>query len=139
MIRMRHQQPNLWETFFGEEVADLWEPWMRAVDELLEDDAMLDAVYQAQGRRHDHSRTRGRHQTPAEVVLRMLILKLCIAIIPSARNRLTRHGMETNIGRHASLFPLGLSIRPTADERSPSHRDRECCLATATRGIPAKT
>lgn len=75
MIRMRHQQPNLWETFFGEEVADLWEPWMRAVDELLEDDAMLDAVYQAQGRRHDHSRTRGRHQTPAEVVLRMLILK----------------------------------------------------------------
>jgi transposase, IS5 family len=75
MIRMRHQQPNLWETFFGEEVADLWEPWMRAVDELLEDDAMLDAVYQAQGRRHDQSRTRGRHQTPAEVVLRMLILK----------------------------------------------------------------
>ena len=75
MIRMRHQQPNLWETFFGEEVADLWEPWMRAVDELLEDDAMLDAVYQAQGRRHDHSRTRGRRQTPAEVVLRMLILK----------------------------------------------------------------
>lgn len=75
MIRMRHQQPNLWETFFGEEVADLWEPWMRAVDELLEDDAMLDAVYQAQGQRHDQSRTRGRHQTPAEVVLRMLILK----------------------------------------------------------------
>jgi transposase, IS5 family len=75
MIRMRHQQPNLWEAFFGEEVADLWEPWMRAVDELLEDDAMLDAVYQAQGRRHDQSRTRGRHQTPAEVVLRMLILK----------------------------------------------------------------
>jgi transposase, IS5 family len=75
MIRMRHQQPNLWETFFGEEVADLWEPWMRSVDELLEDDAILDAVYQAQGKRHSQSRTRGRHQTPAEVVLRMLILK----------------------------------------------------------------
>ena len=75
MIRMRHQQPNLWETFFSGEVADLWEPWMRAVDELLEDDAILDAVYQAQGRRHSQSRTHGRHQTPAEVVLRMLILK----------------------------------------------------------------
>jgi transposase, IS5 family len=75
MIRMRHQQPNLWETFFGEEVADLWEPWMRGVDELLEDDAILNAVYEAQGRRHFQSRTRGRHQTPAEVVLRMLILK----------------------------------------------------------------
>ena len=30
---------------------------------------------EAQGRRRKHSRTRGRKQTPAEVVLRMLILK----------------------------------------------------------------
>jgi transposase, IS5 family len=75
MIRMRHQQPSLWETFFAEEVAELWEPWMRAVDGLLEDDELLDAVYEAQGQRHSKSRTRGRHQTPAEVVLRMLILK----------------------------------------------------------------
>lgn len=75
MIRIRHQQPNLWETFFAEEVAELWEPWMRTVDELLEDDQVLDAVYDAQGQRHPRSRTRGRHQTPAEVVLRMLILK----------------------------------------------------------------
>ena len=75
MIRIRHQQPSLWETFFAEEVAELWEPWMRAVDELLEDDELLSAVYDAQGQRHSQSRTRGRHQTPAEVVLRMLVLK----------------------------------------------------------------
>lgn len=75
MIRLRHQQPSLWETFFAEEVAELWEPWMRAVDELLEDDELLDAVYDAQGKRYSQSRTRGRHQTPAEVVMRMLILK----------------------------------------------------------------
>jgi IS5 family transposase len=75
MIRLRHQQPSLWETFFAEEVAELWEPWMRAVDEVLEDDELLDAVYDAQGQRHAQSRSRGRHQTPAEVVLRMLILK----------------------------------------------------------------
>ena len=75
MIRIRHQQPTLWENFFAEEVAALWEPWMRVVDELLEDDALLDIVYDAQGKRHARSRTRGRHQTPAEVVLRMLILK----------------------------------------------------------------
>jgi transposase, IS5 family len=75
MIRLRHQQPSLWETFFAEEVDELWEPWMRAVDELLEDDELLDAVYAAQGKRHTQSRTRGRHQTPAEVALRMLILK----------------------------------------------------------------
>jgi IS5 family transposase len=48
---------------------------MRVVDELLEDDELLDAVFEAQGQRHRHSRTRGRKQTPAEVALRMLILK----------------------------------------------------------------
>jgi hypothetical protein len=37
MIGIRHQQPSLWETFFATEVAELWEPWMRAVDELLEE------------------------------------------------------------------------------------------------------
>jgi len=67
--------PSLWEPFFDQEVADLWEPWMRAVDELLQDDGLLSAVYEAQGKRHKQSRTSGRHQTPAEVALRMLILK----------------------------------------------------------------
>jgi IS5 family transposase len=75
MIRIRHQQPSLWETFFAEEVAQLWEPWMQIADELLEDDDLVDIVYEAQGERHAQSRTRGRYQTPAEVALRMLILK----------------------------------------------------------------
>ena len=48
---------------------------MRVVDELLADDELLDTVFEAQGQRHEHSRTRGRTQTPAEVALRMLILK----------------------------------------------------------------
>jgi IS5 family transposase len=75
VIKLRHQQPSLWEGLFAEEVAELWEPWMRVVDELLEDDDLLEAVYEAQGKRHLHSRTHGRGQTPAEVALRMLILK----------------------------------------------------------------
>lgn len=72
---MRHEQRSLWEDLFAAEVADLWEPWMRVVDELLVDDELLDTVFEAQGERHPHSRTRGRKQTPAEVALRMLILK----------------------------------------------------------------
>lgn len=75
MIKLRHQQPSVWEGLFAEEVAELWEPWMRAVDALLEDEELLDAVYDAQGKRHPQSRQRGRQQTPAEVALRMLILK----------------------------------------------------------------
>src|SRR5258708_39986134 len=48
---------------------------MRVVDKLLEDNELVDAVYEAQGKRHPESRKRGRRQTPAEVALRMLILK----------------------------------------------------------------
>jgi len=75
VIKLRHQQPSLWEGLFAEEVAELWEPWMRVVDELLEDEELLALVYEAQGKRHPHSRTHGRRQTPAEVALRMLVLK----------------------------------------------------------------
>ena len=75
MIKLRHQQPTVWEGLFAAEVAELWEPWMRIVDKLLEDEALLDTVYDAQGKRHPQSRVRGRQQTPAEVALRMLILK----------------------------------------------------------------
>jgi transposase, IS5 family len=75
MIRTRHQQPTLWTGFLHEEVSDLWEPWMRQADHLLEDETLIEHVFQAQGRRWKKSRTRGRLQTPAEVVLRLLILK----------------------------------------------------------------
>jgi len=75
MIRLRHQQPSLWEGVWAEEVSDLWEPWMRAADGLLEDDELLTKVFEAQGRRWKQSRRRGRLQTPAEVVLRLMLLK----------------------------------------------------------------
>jgi hypothetical protein len=48
---------------------------MKEVDQLLEDAALVETVYDAQGKRHPKSRTRGRTQTPAEVALRLLILK----------------------------------------------------------------
>jgi transposase, IS5 family len=75
MIQLRHQQPSLWGGYWAEEVADLWEPWMRQADLILNDEGLLDRIYEAQGRRCKHSRRLGRKQTPAEVVLRMLILK----------------------------------------------------------------
>src|SRR3974377_1348228 len=48
---------------------------MKEVDQLLDDTALVESVYDAQGKRHPKSRTRGRTQTPAEVALRLLILK----------------------------------------------------------------
>ena len=50
MIKLRHQQPTMWEGLFAEEVAETWEPWMQGVDELLEDEKLLVTVYEAQGR-----------------------------------------------------------------------------------------
>jgi IS5 family transposase len=75
MIQLRHRQPSLWHSGLAKDIEDLWEPWMREVDQLLEDAALVESVYDAQGRRHRKSRTHGRTQTPAEVALRLLILK----------------------------------------------------------------
>jgi transposase, IS5 family len=75
MIRARHHQPSLWTGVLAEEVDDLWEPWMRTADHLLDDEKLIERVFEAQARRWLKSRTRGRRQTPAEVVLRLLILK----------------------------------------------------------------
>jgi hypothetical protein len=49
MIKVRHQQPSLWHRGLAEDIEGLWEPWMRLVDELLEDQQLLDTVYEAQG------------------------------------------------------------------------------------------
>jgi IS5 family transposase len=74
MIDLRHEQRQLWEGFFAAE-ASQWEPWMKQIDPLLEDEDLLDLVHQALGKRHPQSRQRGRKQTPAEVVVRLLALK----------------------------------------------------------------
>jgi hypothetical protein len=39
VIKLRHQQPSLWHSGLAKDIEDLWEPWMREVDQLLEDAA----------------------------------------------------------------------------------------------------
>lgn len=63
------------EGLIEEEVGPLWEEWMREVDSLLADRELVQIVYEALARRWPKSRTRGRPGTPAEVVLRLLLLK----------------------------------------------------------------
>lgn len=75
MIALRSSQPRFAEGFIEEAVGILWEPWMRQADQILEDEKLLNLVYEALVRRHPKSRTRGRLGAPAEVVLRMLLLK----------------------------------------------------------------
>jgi transposase, IS5 family len=75
MIEISRRQLNFAEGLIAEEVGDLWEGWMRQVDEVLTDQDLLSTVYEALAGRWPHSRTRGRKGTPADVVLRLLLLK----------------------------------------------------------------
>jgi IS5 family transposase len=76
MIHLRRsRQRSFGEGLIEEEIEGLWEPWMRQADRVLEDEQLVSAIYEALVRRHAKSRTRGRLGTPAEIVLRMLLLK----------------------------------------------------------------
>src|SRR5574341_1616487 len=74
VVRRNHVQRSVFEVLMTE--ADkLWDPALRRVDEVLDDDGLVDLVADALGRRRAGSRKKGRPGTPAEVVLRMLVLK----------------------------------------------------------------
>jgi transposase, IS5 family len=75
VIEMRRAQLKFGDHWVAEEVADLREDWMIHADQILDDDAIVTAVYEALGKRHPKSRSRGRHGAPAEMVLRLLVLK----------------------------------------------------------------
>jgi transposase, IS5 family len=75
MTRRKQGQRTLWEGIVDEDVRALWEPWMVEADHLLADEELIEQVFEAQGQRHQYSATKGRSQTPAEMVLRLLLLK----------------------------------------------------------------
>jgi IS5 family transposase len=75
VIDARRLQRGFGDGFVAEAVDDLQEAWMRQADALLEDDQLVAAVYDALATRHPQSRTRGRRGAPAEMVLRLLVLK----------------------------------------------------------------
>ena len=76
MIKARRgAQITFAEGLIAGEVDDLWDDWMRSADQLLEDEQLVTAVYEALMKRHPKSRTRGRLGASAEIVLRLLLLK----------------------------------------------------------------
>jgi transposase, IS5 family len=75
VIKARSRPPGFGDAFPAEQVDGWWEDWMRQVDQVLDDEDLVAMAYEALVRRHPKSRTRGRWGTPAEIVLRMLVLK----------------------------------------------------------------
>jgi IS5 family transposase len=75
VIEARRLQRTFGEGLIEEEVADLWEDWMRHADAVLSDEKLIETVYLALAKRSPRSQNFGRPGTPAEVVLRLLVLK----------------------------------------------------------------
>lgn len=78
MIQRQHLQRSIFEAVIGsieKLINGLIEPALQRLDEVLSDQALLEAVLGRLAQRCSQSRTRGRPGTPAEVVLRMLVLK----------------------------------------------------------------
>ena len=75
MIDMRRAQLSFGDGLIAEEVSDLREDWMKHADAVLADEEIVAIVYEALAKRHPKSRCRGRRGAPADMVLRLLILK----------------------------------------------------------------
>lgn len=74
MVRRVFPQRSVFEVLLPDG-DKLWDPALRRIDQILEDEDLLDLVTDALGQRCPKSRVRGRLGTPAEVVLRMRVLK----------------------------------------------------------------
>ncbi len=74
MVRRAYRQRSVFEVLLPDG-DKLWDDELRAIDEVLEDDELVDLVDAALRHRHPLSGRRGRPGTPATVVLRMLLLK----------------------------------------------------------------
>src|SRR5262245_23543278 len=78
MTRRRNTQLALTEIVLATALGkpeDLMDPILRFIDTALNDEALVDQVHDALRRRHAKSACRGRRGTPAEVVLRLQVLK----------------------------------------------------------------
>jgi IS5 family transposase len=79
MISARRAQLDLGDEFIAgfvaEQPQDLWEPWMHHADDILHDERLLEIVQAAWNKHCKKSKTRGRPGAPAEVILRLLLLK----------------------------------------------------------------
>jgi len=73
MIIDRYEPVNLF-ALVPKLIAD-FEPELRELDRLLDDNVIVQRITADMRQRSQHSRTRGRHSTPVEVVLRLLVVK----------------------------------------------------------------
>src|SRR5215467_8429996 len=72
---MRRAQRTFGDGLIEDEVKGLSEEWMIHADRVLEDEQLIAIFFEALGKRHPKSKSRGREGTSAETVMRLMILK----------------------------------------------------------------
>jgi transposase, IS5 family len=75
VIKMRRAQRTFGDGLIEDEVKCLSEEWMIHADRVLEEELLIAIFFEALGKRHPKSKSRGREGTPAETVMRLMILK----------------------------------------------------------------
>jgi hypothetical protein len=51
VIERKYHQRQLGEGFIRDSIDDCWEPWMKIADEILDDEELIEPVYEALRRR----------------------------------------------------------------------------------------
>ncbi len=74
MLIDRHQQMNLFESILPASTVQMDAELMQ-IDALLDNDELFETIKADLAKRYPKTTTRGRHSTPVEVILRMLIVK----------------------------------------------------------------
>jgi len=74
MLIDRHQQMNLFESILPASTAQM-DAKLKEIDALLDNDELFETIKADFAKRYPKTTTRGRHSTPVEVILRMLIVK----------------------------------------------------------------
>jgi len=112
------------------ELAEQTDPVLRRLDGLLDDDPLVAHVKGDLGRRYPHTLDHGRHSTPVEVILRLLVIQhlYCAGWFPHPRAHAVERAWDTprDTGSLRALITLplegGRGACEPADELTSQHR-----------------
>lgn len=74
MLIDRHRQMNLFDSIIPTTAVQM-DPVLQQIDQLLDNDVVFERVKSDLSKRYPQTLRRGRHSTPVEVIMRMLLLK----------------------------------------------------------------
>ena len=146
MITDRHDPMNLFELL--PQLKLEMEPELAGLDRLLEDDKIFQQVKADLSRRYPNSTIRGRHSTPVEVILRMLVVRRLYDWSYEETERFVSDSLVLRqfcrlylqpAPHHTTLIKWGALIEPEALERLNEHVVQSAKSLKVARGRKLRT